>query len=99
VSLPVSGTSNVLMVPSNVILFRPEGTRIAVVDESGHVKLHPVVIGHDLGNAVEIVNGISSADKLVVNPADSLADNDAVTLAPPKAPAAQQVADVQKVRP
>ncbi|MES2106045.1 MAG: efflux RND transporter periplasmic adaptor subunit [Pseudomonadota bacterium] len=84
VALPVSGTSNALLVPSNVILFRPEGTRIAVVDEQGRVTLHAVSIGHDLGNALEILDGISIADKLVLNPADSLADRDIVTVVQPK---------------
>jgi len=87
VALPVSGTSNVLIVPSNVILFRPEGTRIAVVDGGGHIKLNTVTIGHDLGNSLEILNGITAADKLVLNPADSLADNDLVTVVQPKAAA------------
>ena len=83
VALPVSGTSNVLTVPSNVILFRPEGTRIAVVGGGGHIKLNTVTIGHDLGNSLEILNGISASDKLVLNPADSLADNDVVTVVQP----------------
>ncbi|HXA47666.1 MAG TPA: efflux RND transporter periplasmic adaptor subunit [Burkholderiaceae bacterium] len=86
VALPVSGTSNALTVPSNVLLFRPEGTRIAVVDASGHVKLHTVTIGHDLGNSLEILTGITAADKLVLNPADSLTDNDVVIPTPAKAP-------------
>jgi RND family efflux transporter MFP subunit len=85
VSLPVSGTANVLVVPSNVILFRPEGTRIAVVGDDGHVKLHTVTIGHDLGNSLEILSGIGTTDKLILNPADSLADNDVVTVVQPKA--------------
>ncbi|HTD03157.1 efflux RND transporter periplasmic adaptor subunit [Undibacterium sp.] len=84
VALPVSGTANVLVVPPNVILFRPEGARIAVVDDKGHVKLHAVNIGHDLGSALEILDGISSTDKLILNPADSLADNDIVTVVQPK---------------
>ncbi len=84
VALPVSGTSNAMIVPSNVILFRPEGTQIAVVDAQSHVKLRTVSIGHDLGNALEILDGISLSDKLILNPADSLADNDAVTVIPTK---------------
>ena len=84
VLLPVSGSANALTVPSNVLLFRPEGARIAVVDASGRVKLHAVTIGHDLGNSLEIVHGIDAADKLVLNPADSLADDDVVTLVRPK---------------
>ena len=83
VALPVGGTSSVLTVPSNVILFRPEGTRIAVLDETNHVKLHPVTIGHDLGNTLEILNGVTTSDTIVLNPPDSLADKDVVFLAPP----------------
>jgi RND family efflux transporter MFP subunit len=78
VELPVSANMQSLQVPSNVILFRPEGTHVAIVGEGGHVKLQRVTIGHDLGNALEILDGISARDQLVLNPADSLADNDVV---------------------
>ena len=84
VALPVGGVSNILTVPSNVILFRPEGTRVAIVDEKGQVQLRTVKIGHDLGNKLEILDGISVNDKLVLNPADSLADKDIVTVLPAK---------------
>lgn len=80
VALPVSGSSNALLVPSNVLLFRPEGTQVAVVGADGRVKMHTVTIGHDLGNSLEIMSGISATDSLVLNPADSLADNDAVSV-------------------
>jgi RND family efflux transporter MFP subunit len=86
VALSVSGSANVLTVPSNVLLFRPEGTKIAVVDATGHVKLNTVKIGNDLGNSLEILSGISATDKLVLNPADSLADNDIVIVASGSAP-------------
>ncbi|AIY39431.1 putative Co/Zn/Cd efflux system membrane fusion protein [Collimonas arenae] len=92
VALPLGGASDVLIVPSNVILFRPEGARIAVVGGNGRIKLRPIVIGHDLGNSLEILSGVSLADKLVLNPPDSLADNDAVTIVQPKAAAAPQKA-------
>ena len=55
VSLAANADSGVLRVPSNVLLFRPDGTKIAVVDSTGHVKLHTVVVGHDLGTALEIL--------------------------------------------
>ena len=87
VELPVSGSSNALLVPQNVILFRAEGTRVATVGADGKVKLRTVMLGHDLGNKLEILSGISVADKLVVNPADSLADGDVVAVQQPKLPA------------
>ncbi|HEY8027498.1 MAG TPA: efflux RND transporter periplasmic adaptor subunit [Burkholderiaceae bacterium] len=92
VALPINGASNILIVPSNVILFRPEGTRIAVVDSTGHIKLHPVKIGHDLGNTLEIVDGIAANETLVLNPADSLADNDVVIAQQASAEAARKAA-------
>jgi len=84
VALPLGGTSSILTVPSNVILFRPEGTRVAVVDANGLVRLQTVTIGHDLGNKLEILSGITVNDKLILNPADSLADKDTVIVSPSK---------------
>jgi len=91
VALPVNGTATALIVPSNVVLYRPDGTKIALVDATGHVKLHPVTIGHDLGNTLEILNGLTPADTMVLNPPDSLADDDVVSIMqPPPATAAAE---------
>jgi RND family efflux transporter MFP subunit len=79
VSLPIAA-SEILTVPTNTLLLRAEGPRIAVVDSSGHVHLHPVIIGKDFGLNVQILSGIIAADNLVLNPSDSLADGDAVTV-------------------
>ncbi|WP_295996652.1 efflux RND transporter periplasmic adaptor subunit [Rugamonas sp.] len=92
VELPISGSSNALLVPQNVILFRAEGTRVATVGADGKVKLQTVLLGHDLGNKLEILNGITVADKLVVNPADSLADGDVVSVQQPAAAQAKGAA-------
>jgi RND family efflux transporter MFP subunit len=99
VALPLSGSSNALLVPSNVLLFRPEGPRVAVVGGDGKVKLKAVTLGHDLGNTIEILSGATQEDKLVVNPADSLADGDVVSVRPPKANAEAGVGGAQKAQP
>ena len=93
VALPLSGTSNAMLVPSNVLLFRPEGPRVAVVSGDGKVKLHTVTLGHDLGNKLEILSGIGTGDQLVVNPADSLADGDQVQIRTAKAGAGAGAGD------
>lgn len=85
VALPLNGSSNAMIVPSNVLLFRPEGPRVAVVGADGKVKLHTVALGHDLGNKLEVLSGIGTSDQLVVNPADSLADGDTVQVRAAKA--------------
>jgi hypothetical protein len=58
-------------VPSNVMLFREEGLRVATVRD-GRAELLPVKIGRDFGKTVEIVSGLTANDPIIVNPADSL---------------------------
>ena len=83
VALPLAA-SKALVVPTNALLFRGEGTRVAVVDTSGKVALRPVSLGRNFGESIELLDGIGPQDRLVLNPSDSLADGDVVALAPVK---------------
>jgi RND family efflux transporter MFP subunit len=80
VTLPINVDVHALVVPTNVLLFRPDGTRIALVDSAGRVHLTLVKLGTDFGTNVEVLSGLNASDRLIVNPADSLADGDVVTL-------------------
>jgi RND family efflux transporter MFP subunit len=82
VSLPAAVRAP-LLVPGNTLLFRSEGPRVAVVDQSGNVNLRKIVIAQDLGQSLEIESGIESSDKIIINPSDSIADGDHVLIAPP----------------
>lgn len=75
--LPAKGP---LSIPSNSLLFRAEGPQVATVDDSGAVTLQSVAIVRDLGATLEISGGVSPEDKIVINPPDSLANGDHVTL-------------------
>jgi RND family efflux transporter MFP subunit len=77
VSLPISA-SEVLTVPTNALLLRSEGPRVAVVDRAGRVRLQPVTLGKDFGLTVQVLNGLTASEDLVLNPSDSLADGDLV---------------------
>lgn len=87
VLLPIKQDETALIVPTNVLLFRPEGPRIGVVDGQGKVRLALVRLGTDYGDKVTVLSGLTGQERLVVNPADSLADGDVVTPVPDKAPA------------
>ncbi|MES2098705.1 MAG: efflux RND transporter periplasmic adaptor subunit [Pseudomonadota bacterium] len=76
-----------MAIPANALLIRAEGIRVAVVDPNGVVALRAVKIGRNLGESVEVVDGVKPADVLVLNPSDSLADGDRVAIAPPPAKA------------
>jgi RND family efflux transporter MFP subunit len=80
VSLPLAASQS-LTVPANALLFRAEGTRVAVVDAQGRVTLRTVGLGRNYGESVEVIDGLSAADRLVLNPSDSLADGDVVMVA------------------
>jgi RND family efflux transporter MFP subunit len=57
--------------PSNTLLFRSEGMRVAVVRE-GRAELVAITIGRDYGNEVEVVSGVGPDDAVILDPADSL---------------------------
>ncbi|VVE11954.1 efflux RND transporter periplasmic adaptor subunit [Pandoraea anhela] len=76
-SLP-SAVQAHLSVPANALLFRAEGPRVAVVDDQGIVHLHRIVIAQDLGQSLELAEGVSPTDRVIVNPSDSIDDGDRV---------------------
>jgi RND family efflux transporter MFP subunit len=80
VLLPIKQDDSALIVPTNVLLFRADGPRVAIVDGAGHVHLSPVKLGTDFGSSVAVLGGLHEEDRLVLNPADSLADGDLVNL-------------------
>jgi RND family efflux transporter MFP subunit len=82
VQLPLAQSNTSIAVPANVLLIRAEGIRVAVLDRQGQVRLRPVRIGRNLGETVEVLDGVNPDDVLVLNPSDSIADGDKVALAP-----------------
>src|SRR5256714_1565976 len=70
-----------LTVPTNALLFRAEGPRVAVIGSGDKVQLRPITIGRDFGASVEILSGLESADAIVLSPSDSLEDGQVVRVA------------------
>jgi RND family efflux transporter MFP subunit len=70
-------------VPVNAMLFRSEGPRVAVVGPDNVVQLRPIIIGKDYGQTLEVLGGVSTQDRIVINPADSLDSGQKVNIAAP----------------
>jgi RND family efflux transporter MFP subunit len=70
----LTSTGKSLLIPANTLLFRAEGPAVGVVGADGKVEIREIQIGTDLGTQLEIVNGLSATDQLIVNPSDSLSD-------------------------
>jgi len=65
----------------NAMLFRSEGPRLAVVDGNGKIQLRTINIGRDYGTSLEILGGVSTEDRVVINPPDSLEQGQQVNVA------------------
>jgi RND family efflux transporter MFP subunit len=80
VQLPLPSNAQ-MAVPANTLLIRAEGIRVAVVDPQGIVRLRAVKVGRNLGETVEVNDGVKAGDVLVLNPTDSIAEGDKVAVA------------------
>ena len=80
VALPLE-PSTALQVPANALMIRGDGIRVAAVDAQGRIHLRPVRIGRNYGETVEVLDGVTGREQLVLNPSDSLAEGDVVTIA------------------
>jgi membrane fusion protein (multidrug efflux system) len=79
-----------LVIPSNALLFRAQGLQVGVVGTNNTVELRQVQVGRDFGQTIEILSGVTPADRVIVNPPDSLANGMVVRVAqPPPTPAAK----------
>jgi RND family efflux transporter MFP subunit len=71
-----------LVVPINTILFRPSGPQVGVVGPDDVTVLKDVRIGRNFGTTVEIDDGLSAGDRVVLNPVDSLTAGTKVSVRP-----------------
>jgi membrane fusion protein, multidrug efflux system len=83
VHFELASSSQSLLVPENVLLFRSEGPAVGIIDPQGKVSLRKIKIERDLGTSLQ-VRGFSENDRIIVNPSDGLADGDLLNVKPPK---------------
>jgi RND family efflux transporter MFP subunit len=64
-----------LVVPGNSLIFRAQGPQLGLVDpKTNLVHLQDIKIGRDLGNRIEVIDGLKATDEVIVNPSDSLSE-------------------------
>lgn len=71
-----------LLIPSEALIARAEGTLVAVVDDSSTVHFRPVRVGRDTGSEIEVLSGVQEGMKVVVNPNDAVREGVAVEARP-----------------
>lgn len=84
VQLSTHGSANTVTVPATTLLFRAAGPQIAVLGKDNKVVLRDVHIAMDLGDKLEIDQGLHPDDRIIDHPTDSLAQGDIVQPAMPQ---------------
>src|SRR5580692_1741881 len=84
IKLQANDNTRILTIPSNALLFRLEGPAVGVVEANGQVEIRKVATNLNLGDKLEISQGLSETDQVIVNPSDSLASGMNVKILPKK---------------
>ncbi|HTV63599.1 MAG TPA: efflux RND transporter periplasmic adaptor subunit [Verrucomicrobiae bacterium] len=81
-----SPAQNALTISDNAIIFRAQGTQVAIVDSDNKVRLRDVNVGRDFGDTIEVLDGLTINDRVIDNPPDSIADGMSVQVVSTNSP-------------
>jgi RND family efflux transporter MFP subunit len=84
--------ANVVRVPATALVLADQGSQVAILGNDGKVVLKPVQLGRDFGDSVEVVAGLSTSDRIIDSPPETLQSGDQVQLAA-TTPSAKEAAE------
>jgi RND family efflux transporter MFP subunit len=70
--------ANAVTIPPGALILGKDGALVATVDGNSRVHLRHVIVGRDLGAAVELSSGVARTDSIIDSPPDGIADGDLV---------------------
>ncbi|MDQ2793541.1 MAG: efflux RND transporter periplasmic adaptor subunit [Bacteroidota bacterium] len=82
-------TAPAVIIPANALVPGGTDTRVATVQD-GKIHYQPISTGRDFGNQLEVSQGLKGGELLVLNPAETLTEGEAVqtkAFVPPTRPA------------
>ncbi len=80
VGLQLTSGAHSLLIPPNALLINKEGPRVMIVGDDDRIAFRSIRLGRDLGKEIEVLEGITTSDRLVTNPADLLREGDEVVV-------------------
>lgn len=69
---------NTVRIPVNTLIFRAQGLQVATVNKENKIILKSITVRRDFGTEIEIATGIAPGDRLVINPSDSITNDEVV---------------------
>ena len=85
VSMQVTRTTPLVLIPASAYRPRAGGTVVAIVDAGNTVRFRNVSLGRDLGAQIEVVQGLEPGAKVVTTVTDAVRDGARVTPVMPTA--------------
>jgi RND family efflux transporter MFP subunit len=80
ISIPASDSREVLTVPRDALVLRPEGQSVFVIDADNQARQISVTVGVGQGERIEIVGDISPGDKVVIRGNERLQPGQSVSV-------------------
>jgi RND family efflux transporter MFP subunit len=81
VQIKVPTGAAALQIPPSTLLFRKEGTAVAVAKSDGTIEIRSIQIEKDMGSALQIAGGLTPADAIIDSPPDGLQAGEKVNVA------------------
>ena len=78
VSFSLPDSPNTVRIPTSALVFREDGTKLAILGPDSKVELKPVKLGRNLGTEFEVLKGLSMSDTVINSPPDSLSSGEVV---------------------
>jgi RND family efflux transporter MFP subunit len=76
--IPIDGRG--VMIPATSLLFQGTQPAVAVVSPDGKVEIRKITLTRDLGTRLQVANGLSRSDQVIVNPPVGLVTGGVVTV-------------------
>jgi RND family efflux transporter MFP subunit len=76
-----AAAGDAVIVPPGALIMGRGGVEVATLEAGNRVRIRKVAIARDLGNAVELGDGVTRADRIIDSPPDGIADGDQVRVA------------------
>jgi len=71
------------IIPASALIIRSGSPRVAIVGKDHKLRFQVVHLGRDYGSTVEVLEGLSERDQLLLAPSDDLQEGEVVRIVTP----------------
>jgi RND family efflux transporter MFP subunit len=90
VSFSLPDNPSTVRIPTSALIFREDGTKLAILGPGNKVELRTVKLGRNLGTEFEVLKGLTVSDSVINSPPDSLSSDEVVKVAKDEQPSQEQ---------